>query len=126
MLIVSSNRSFRGDRMDIHKNARLTWHGREALAKMASTPGMTLKAAAAAFKVSARTAAKLVHRYRQQGAMGLYDHSSRPHRFRRPTPPSLMEQVETLRRQRWTGCRIARTSGLSPATVSRILQRRGI
>jgi transposase InsO family protein len=38
----------------------------------------------------------------------------------------LIEQVEALRRQRCTGCRIARATGLSPATVSRILQRKGI
>jgi transposase-like protein len=89
--------------MDIHKNARLTLHGREALAKMGTTPGVTLNSAAAEFKVSARTAAKWIRRYQADGRAGLRDHSSRPRRFRRPTPPSLIEQVETLRRQRWTG-----------------------
>jgi transposase InsO family protein len=34
-----------------------------------------------------------------------------------------MNQVELLRRQRWTGLRIALTTGLSRATVSRILRR---
>ncbi len=112
--------------MDIHKNARLTLHGREALAKMGTTTGVTLNAAAAAFKVSARTAAKWVRRYQAEGQAGLYDHSSRPCRFYRAASPSLIEQVEALRRQRWTGCRIARATGLSPATVSRILRRKGI
>ena len=112
--------------MDIHKNARLTLHGREALARMGTSPGVTLNAAAAAFNVSARTAAKWVRRFQSQGRQGLQDRSSRPHRFYRPTPPALVEQVETLRRQRWTGCRIARSTGLSPATVSRILRRKGI
>jgi transposase InsO family protein len=126
MLIVSSNQIFPGDPMDIHKNARLMLYGREALAKMGTTPGVTLNAAAAAFKVSAHTAAKWVRRYEAQGRAGLHDRSSRPRRFYRPTPVALIEQVETLRRQRWTGCRIARETGLSPATISRILQRRGI
>ncbi|HUJ30517.1 MAG TPA: IS481 family transposase [Candidatus Acidoferrum sp.] len=112
--------------MDIHKNARLTVHGREALAKRGTTPGVTLNSAAAEFKVSARTAAKWVRRYQADGPVGLQDRSSRPRRFYRSTPPTLIEQVETLRRQRWTGCRIARSTGLSPATVSRILQRKGI
>ena len=112
--------------MDIHKNARLTLHGREALARMGTTPGVALNAAAAAFKVSARTATKWVRRYQAEGRDGLHDRSSRPRRFYRPTPPSLIEQVEILRRQRWTGCRIAGSVGLSPATVSRILQRKGI
>ena len=126
MLIVLSNQIFPGDRMDIHKNARLTLHNREALAKMGTTPGVTWNAAAAAFHVSARTAAKWIRRYQAEGCAGLRDRSSRPHRFYRPTPSSLIEQVETLRRQRWTGCRIARSTGLSPATVSRILQRKRI
>jgi transposase InsO family protein len=85
---------------------------------------VTLNSAAAEFKVSARTAAKWVRRYQADGRAGLRDRSSRPHRFRRPTPPSLIERVETLRRQRWTGCRIARATGLSPATVSRVLRRK--
>jgi transposase InsO family protein len=113
--------------MDIHKNARLTLYGREAPAKMGGTThGVTLKSAAADFKVSARTAAKWVRRYQDNGRAGLHDRSSRPRRFYRPTPAHLIEQVEALRRQRCTGCRIARATGLSPATVSRILQRKGI
>jgi len=124
MLIVLSNHIVPGGRMDIHKNARLTPHGREALAIRGTTPGVTLNSAAAEFKVSARTAAKWVRRYQADGRAGLRDRSSRPHRFRRPTPPPLIEQVETLRRQRWTGCRIARSTGLSPATISRILRRK--
>ena len=112
--------------MDIHKNARLTWRGREALAHRVLLEGVTLNSAAAEFKVSARTAAKWVRRYHAEGARGLQDRSSRPQRFYRPTPAVLVEQVETLRRQRWTGCRIARSTGLSAATVSRILQRKGI
>jgi DNA-binding MurR/RpiR family transcriptional regulator len=34
-----------------------------------------------------------------------------------------IEQVERLRRQRWTGVRIAQQTGLSRATVSRVLRR---
>lgn len=52
--------------------------------------------------------------------------SSRPHRLYRPTAPALIEHVEALRRQRWTSCRIACETQLSPATVRRILQRLGI
>ncbi len=112
--------------MDIHKNARLTLCGREALVKTVLNKGVTLNSAAAEFKVSARTAAKWVARYRSEGSPGLRDRSSRPHRFYRSTPPPLMERVEQLRRQRWTGCRIVAETGLSAATVSRILQRLGI
>ena len=55
----------------------------------------------------------------------LQDRSSRPHRFRRPTPQAVVEEVERLRRQRWTGKQIAAT-GVSPATVSRVLRRLGL
>ena len=66
--------------MDIHKNARLTLYGREALAKMGGTThGVTLKSAAADFKVSARTAA--VRRYQDNGRAGLHDRSSPPADF---------------------------------------------
>jgi len=71
--------------------------------------GCTLKAAAAAFNVSAKTAAKWVLRYRIAGTSGLGDHSSRPRRLRRPTPSPLIDAVAGLRRQRWTGA-------ASPAT----------
>ena len=45
--------------MDIHKNARLTPLGREALAQKVLGRQGTLNSAAAEFKVSPRTAAKL-------------------------------------------------------------------
>ena len=107
--------------MDIHQNARLTPYSREALAK-AVLQGLTLNAAAAAFKVSAKTAGKWVRRYKTNPSC-LRDRSSRPHCLRKPTSPELVQQVEHLRRQRWTGCRIAGHTRLSPATVSRILRR---
>ncbi len=72
---------------------------------------------------SAKTAAKWVSRFREQGAAGLRDRSSRPRHVRQPTSAELVERVEVLRRQRWTGFRIARQTGLSRATVSRILRR---
>jgi transposase InsO family protein len=109
--------------MDIHKNARLTPLLREELARKVLSAGATLNSAAAEFKVSTRTAAKWTARYRAEGAAGLRDRSSRPHRLHRPTSPHLLLQVEQLRRLRWTGARISQTTGLSPATICRILKR---
>ena len=108
--------------MDCHQNARLTPRGRAALVE-AVEAGLTAKRAAARFAVSAKTAAKWVGRYRSEGLAGLQDRSSRPHRLRRPTPPATAALVEALRRERWTGQRIARHTGLSRATVSRLLRR---
>jgi len=110
--------------MDYHKNARTTVWSREHMARRVIEQGCTLAAAAAAANVSAKTAAKWVGRYRQLGTAGLVDRSCRPHKLHRPTPSEQLELVEMLRRQRWTGLRIAQQTGLSRTTVSRILRRR--
>jgi CRP-like cAMP-binding protein len=39
---------------------------------------------------------------------------------------AIVERVEILRRQRWTGKQIAAEVDISPATVSRILRRLGL
>jgi transposase InsO family protein len=109
--------------MDIHKNARLSFRSREELARFVVEQGATRKAAAAAFRVSAKTAGKWVGRYRQFGVADLDDHSSRPHRSPRQTSSFLVEKVVALRRGHMPGYEIARRTGLSPASVSRILRR---
>ena len=109
--------------MDIHQNARLTPRGREALAKSVLLQGVTLNSAAAEFKVSARTVAKWVRRYQTEGPAGLYDRSSRPRRSPRAISPELTTRVVELRHQQRPAYHIAHATGLSPATVSRILRR---
>jgi transposase InsO family protein len=112
--------------MDYHQNARLTIHSREQLARLVLDRGGTLKAAAAAFNVSARTAGKWVRRYQQSGPAGLKDLSSKPHCSPRQTSFPLLERVLVLRRQRRNGWQIAQELKLSRATVSRILRRAGL
>jgi transposase InsO family protein len=109
--------------MDIHKNARLTPILRGELANKVLSQGVSLNSAAAEFKVSAKTAAKWVRRFQQQGRPGLQDRSSRPLHSPRRCSSAQHSLVEGLRRQRWTGLRIALTTQLSRATVSRILRR---
>ncbi len=111
--------------MDIHKNARLTVHGRERIVHQVMR-GQTPKAAASAAGVCPRTIRKWVARYRAEGPAGLRDRSSRPHRLRRPTPREVIETICQLRRQRWTGKQIAAEVGVSPATISRVLRRLGL
>jgi transposase len=50
--------------MDIHKNARLSFRSREVLVQHVVERALTLKAAAAAFSVTVKTANKWVQRYR--------------------------------------------------------------
>jgi len=109
--------------MDIHQNARLTPRGREALAKTVLFEGLTLNSAAAEFKVTSRTVAKWVRRYQSEGPAGLYDRSSRPRRSPRAIAPQLASRVVELRWQQRPAYHIARATGVSPATVSRILRR---
>ena len=111
--------------MNMHKNARLTPFGRERIV-MQVLSGQTPEAAARAAGVCPRTVRKWVARYQSEGLAGLADRSSRPHRLHRPTPAAIVERVEALRRQRWTGKQIAAEVGVSPATVSRILRRLGL
>ena len=111
--------------MDIHKNARLTPHGRERLASMILS-GQTPEAASQAAGVCPRTGRKWRDRFEQEGQAGLQDRSSRPHRLRQPTPPEVIERIERLRRQRMPGNEIAATVGVSASTVSRVLKRLGL
>jgi len=109
--------------MDIHKNARLSFRSRGDLAQMVVGQGVTRKAAAAAFRVSVKTAGKWVARFRQAGVDGLLDRSSRPHRSPRRLPETLADRVVELRRGHMPGYAIALRTGASPASVSRILRR---
>jgi transposase InsO family protein len=109
--------------MDYHHHARLTIYSREQLARNVVERRLSLREAAAECRLSRQSAAKWVRRYRESGRDGLTDHSSRPRRSPRTTSAELVARVEALRRQRWTGVRIAQVTGLSRATVSRILVR---
>ena len=108
--------------MNIHKNARLTPIGREQMVR-AVLGGQTPEAAARAAGVCLRPTRKWVARFKSEGPAGLADRSSRPKRLRRPTSPAVIDQVIALRRRRPSGQHIAKTVGVSPATVSRILKR---
>jgi transposase len=103
--------------MDIHKNARLSFRSREALARFVVEHRATRKAAAVAFRVSAKAVAKWVARFQIAGLDGLMDRSSRPHRSPRRMPVAVAERVVELRRGHMPRYEIARRtraeSGLS-------------
>ena len=109
--------------MDYHYHARKTMHGRELLCRDVVDGRLGLCEAAAEHKLSRQSVRKWVQRYRQGGVAALCDRSSRPHRLRKPTSAERVAEVERLRRQRQTGVQIAQHTGLSRATVSRILTR---
>ena len=111
--------------MNMHKNARLTPRGREWIVSL-SVSGQTPQAIASAVGVCPRTVRKWLQRHQAEGLTGLADRSSRPRRLRRPTSQGVAQKIEALRRQRWTGKQIAAETGVSRATVSRVLKRLGL
>src|SRR6266849_3458842 len=112
--------------MNVHKNARLTPHSRAELVRRVLVAGQAPASVATAMGVTSKTVSKWVERVAAEGTAGLVDGSSRPHRLYRPTPAVTAQQIEILRRQRWTGKQIAQATGVSPATVSRVLKRLGL
>jgi transposase InsO family protein len=112
--------------MDVHKNARLTPVGREIMVRRVVGAGEAVKDVAVAMGVCEKTVRRWVRRYLGEGASGLRDRSSRPHRLRAPTRVETVARIEALRRERWTGAQIARECEVSQATISRVLCRLGL
>jgi len=88
--------------------------------------GSAFSQAAQVCGCSPKTAAKWWRRFQAEGPEGLTDRSSRPGKLHRPTPTKTCERIIELRRQRLTGTHIAQKTGVSPATVSRVLRRAGL
>ena len=107
--------------MNVHRNARTTARSRAEMVRRMGA-GQSPKAVATAFGVDVKVARKWRARFAAEGLAGLEDRSSRPRRLRGPTPPAVVEQIIALRRQRFCGRQIAKETGVSPATVSRILR----
>lgn len=81
---------------------------------------------AAAFGMSERSVAKWWRRWQVEGAAGLQDRSSRPHRSPQRTAGQVVGRIVRLRRQRWTSPAIARRLGLPLSTVGLTLRRVGL
>ena len=88
--------------------------------------GETPRSIAGAVGVSAATVRKWLRRHESEGAAGLQDRTSRPHRLRTRITSHQIAQVEALRRARQPFWKIARATGLSRATVARIAKAKGL
>jgi transposase InsO family protein len=111
--------------MNVHKNARLTYHSRVHIVKCYEA-GETPRSIASAVGVSPASIYKWLRRYNLEGITGLHDRTSRPLRLYRPTSPELQTHVETLRHARMPCWKIAARLGLSCATVARICKHKGL
>jgi transposase InsO family protein len=112
--------------MNVHKNARMTVHGRLLLIRRVRDRGWRVETAALAAGVSVRTAYKWLARHRAGGERALHDRSSAPARSPRRLPAEVTAEIERLRRQRLTGPQIARRLGRPVATVGLVLRRLGL
>ena len=112
--------------MDTHKNARLTPKGREEMVRAVADRGLSKAAAAHQFNTTPKTVGKWVDRFCAEGVDGLRDRSSRPLSSPSQIPLATADAVENLRRERRTQEHIAAEIGISKASVSRILKRRGL
>ena len=88
--------------------------------------GLSKAAAARRFNTTPKTVAKWVERFKAEGVVGLRDRSSKPLSSPSQIPLATADAVERLRRQRRTQEHIADELGISKASVSRILKRRGL
>jgi transposase InsO family protein len=112
--------------MNVHQNARMTFHGRLLLVRRVREAGWRVIDAAVAAGVSERTAYTWLKRFRDGGEPALHDRSSAPARSPSRLPADIIATIERLRRQRWSGPRIARALGRPGSTVGTVLRRHGL
>lgn len=108
----------------VHRNARLTVHGRRLLIERVLRDGRPQSHVAAEMGVSRQCAGRWISRYLTEGEAGLHDRSSRPHHCPTRTSVEVEAQVLALREQQRHGQdRVGPELGVPPRTVSRILRR---
>lgn len=109
-----------------HRMAKLTVQGRRLLVARVRDQGWPVVAAAEAQGVHPSTVYKWLKRYDTHGEAGLADRSSRPHNCPHRLSPEREQAIVDHRRATRRGPhRIAWDLGEAPATVWRVLRRRG-
>ena len=106
--------------MNSHKNAVLTPKGRESMVLAIIDDGLSVRTVVRLYRMTPKTVAKWVARFRSEGIDGLRDRSSRSLSSPSQTPPATCAVIEVLRRQRHTGKQIAGEVRVSPATVRQL------
>jgi len=108
----------------VHANAALTPKARLKLAQLIVDDGMPIARAAERFQVSWPTAKRWADRYRQLGAGGMADRSSRPHRQPNRTPQPTVRKIVHLRwKHRLGPVAIGDKVGVAASTVHAVLVR---
>ena len=107
-----------------HANARLNRHGRSLLIERVIVQQWSVAHAAKAMGISRQCVYRWVRRWRDAGAAGLADRSSRPHHSPARTPPTVEQAIITDRVEHRRGpAWIAARQPVCARTVSRVLTR---
>ena len=112
--------------MKLHGNARTCPNSRRLLVERVIEQDWSVAAAAEAAGVTERTVYRWLRRWREFGASGLVDRSSRPHCSPAQLPERVVDAIGALRRLRMTAAEIAEVLGLALSTVSLWLKRIGL
>jgi transposase InsO family protein len=110
----------------VHANAKGTAKSRLLMVRRIELEGWSMAEAAEAAGYSERSGYKWLRRYRDEGAEGLRDRPSAPHRVPRRTSAARVQRIRALRRKRRTAWEIAQRLGLAWSTVSAVLRREGL
>jgi transposase InsO family protein len=109
-----------------HANARTTVYARQLIVARVLAghrPGEVAKQ----LGVSRQTVYKWVRRWRTEGAGGLADRSSRPHRMPRRTSAETTAHILAARREHHAGpVRLAAIVGIAASTIGAVLARAGV
>jgi len=111
--------------MDVHDNARTTRHSRMVMVRRLAC-GWSVAAVAQAQGVTPKTVRKWRDRHASEGAVGLIDRSSRPHRSPHKLDDKQIGEIVTLRRQRLTAPAIAQRLHRPVSTIGLVLRRAGL
>src|SRR5436305_9878574 len=105
-----------------HANAALTPRARLRLARLVVEQGWSPARAAERYDVSWRTAKRWADRYRELGAGGMQDRSSRPHHSPARTRRPVVRKIVHLRwKQRLGPVQIGGRLGVPASTVHAVL-----
>jgi transposase InsO family protein len=112
--------------MNSHSLAKSTPLGRWTMVQRVLIMHWPVAEVARAAAVTVRTVFTWLRRFRQEGFLGLYDRSSRPHRSPHRLSPVQVAAIETVRRLKWVADEIAATLLLARSTVCLWLKRLGL
>lgn len=112
--------------MNLHSSAVSCPASRALLIRRVLEEGWTVKAAASSIGLSSRRAYIWLARFKAEGAIGLRDHSSQPHRLARSHELGLVVEAVGRRRRGQAAVRIAQELGVPRSTVGFWLRKAGI